>query len=118
MCVFRQWLCVKALSQSVHWYGRSPLCVRMCTVRCSWREHAFPHTPYGASPVCVRMCALRSPLDMKPLPHTVQANGRSLQCMRRKWALSVNGRSRSVCVSWCDLSALASLKRFPQTSQP
>uniref|UniRef100_A0A668S541 Uncharacterized protein n=1 Tax=Oreochromis aureus TaxID=47969 RepID=A0A668S541_OREAU len=84
MCVFRQWLWVKAFSQMVHWYGLSPLWVLMWTVRCSWREHAFPqiaHTnllrlkkrphseqPYGAS----------SPLDTKPLLHTPQTCGLSL----------------------------------------
>uniref|UniRef100_A0A3Q4IH29 Uncharacterized protein n=1 Tax=Neolamprologus brichardi TaxID=32507 RepID=A0A3Q4IH29_NEOBR len=79
MCVFRQWLWVKAFSQMVHWYGLSPLWVLMWTVRCSWREHAFPQIAHT------------NLLRLKKRPHSEQPSpldtkkGRSLAMWIFSW---------------------------------
>uniref|UniRef100_A0A3Q1F2B1 Uncharacterized protein n=1 Tax=Acanthochromis polyacanthus TaxID=80966 RepID=A0A3Q1F2B1_9TELE len=94
MCVFRQWLWVKAFSQMVHLYGLSPLCVLMWTVKYVLRAHAFPQIPHtnGLMPEWIAtwlsrlvlrlkdqpQSGQRGPLVVKPRPHSPQWYGFSL----------------------------------------
>uniref|UniRef100_A0A3P8TGQ5 Uncharacterized protein n=1 Tax=Amphiprion percula TaxID=161767 RepID=A0A3P8TGQ5_AMPPE len=91
MCVFRQWLWVKAFSQMVHLYGLSPLCVLMWTVKYVLRAHAFPQIPHtnGLTPEWIAtwlsrlvlrlkdqpQTGQRGPLVVKPRPHSPQWAG-------------------------------------------
>uniref|UniRef100_A0A3P8SPW3 Uncharacterized protein n=1 Tax=Amphiprion percula TaxID=161767 RepID=A0A3P8SPW3_AMPPE len=68
---------LKALPQSGHTCGRSPVCVRRCSARCILWMKPFPHTSQqkGRSPECVRRCSRRcgngrSPVWTRCLPQT------------------------------------------------
>uniref|UniRef100_A0A3Q2R264 Uncharacterized protein n=1 Tax=Fundulus heteroclitus TaxID=8078 RepID=A0A3Q2R264_FUNHE len=102
MCVFRQWLWVKALSQSEHWKGLSPVWVLMWTLRYSRLRHAFPQMLQIKSlmPEWISMCSLV--LYLKALLQTVQTNGLSVHntvclsgstCARSK----IGERSQTYC---------------------
>uniref|UniRef100_A0A671U9A8 Uncharacterized protein n=1 Tax=Sparus aurata TaxID=8175 RepID=A0A671U9A8_SPAAU len=85
-----------ALSQTVHSYGLSPLCVLMWTVRYVLRPQAFPQTlqTYDLTPVWIFMCAVRLLMRLKRRPHSEHWYGLSLA-----WTImsSLDDNNRSLC---------------------
>jgi len=63
MCKDKWSLRENALSHSLHWNGRMPVCFRKCLVNSSllanFQPQPFHEQWYGFSPVCVLICAFR-----------------------------------------------------------
>jgi len=74
MWVFKTLLWANEFSQTVHWYGFSPVWERMWHFKLLFWLNDLPQTVqwYGFSPVWVRMCVRSKQRAMKILSHIVQ----------------------------------------------
>uniref|UniRef100_A0A3Q1HPY4 Secreted protein n=1 Tax=Acanthochromis polyacanthus TaxID=80966 RepID=A0A3Q1HPY4_9TELE len=121
------WLWVKALSQTLHWYGRSPLWVLIWTVRCSCREHAFPQTPQmkRLMPRWLLTWQFRVFLRLKKRPHSEQPYGASspLATKALLQTMQTNGFSLVCVLTWSVRFSLqlpgssAVWKKFPKDTE-
>ena len=83
--LLRSLLREKALPQSLHWYGFSPVCVLTCIIRASFPEKALSQWLhwYSISPVCVLICLTSVLLCKNTLPHWLHWYGLSPVCVFR-----------------------------------
>ena len=102
-CLIRRLFCEKALSQWLHWYGFSSVCVRRCFVRSQLWMKALSHWVhwYGFSPVCVSIWLSRTILHEKPISHWEHLNGFS-----PVWVIICSPKTRFCGKSFLTVSAL------------